>query len=160
MKAKEYLQEIKKMNEVIENTLDEIKVLEALATSATASMESERVQSSSDQQRMANCVNKMVDMQKRLCDDISHYAEIREQATELVNRVCDKDCITLIRKRYLGEYNESTQKVVFKTWEQIAVEMGHTYQWVAGGLHQRALSQVQKALNAKELIEVDTGNLI
>lgn len=146
MKAKEYLQEIKKMDEVIRNTLEEIKVLEALATSATASMEGERVQSSSDQQRMANTVNKMVDMKKQLVADIARYAQLREEAIHIVNQACDGDCISLLRKRYLGEYNEKTQKVEFYSWEQIAVNMGYSYNWVSKGLHQRALSQVQKYL--------------
>lgn len=150
MKAKEYLLRIKKMNEVIENTLEEIKVLEALATSATASMEGERVQSSSDQQKMEKCVVKIADTKRQLTDDIAKYAEIREEAIALVNSACDKDCIKLIRARYLGVYNAKTGKVEFKTWEQIAVENFFSYKWVSCGLHQRALTQVQKALDERQ----------
>lgn len=149
MKAKEYLLRIKKMNEVIENTLEEIQVLETMAESMTAAMGGERVQSSSDQQRMEKCVVKMADLKRKLTDDIAKYADIREEAIALVNSACDKDCIKLIRARYLGVYDTETGKIQFKTWEQIAVDTNFTYQWVSCGLHQRALAQVQKALDER-----------
>jgi hypothetical protein len=144
MKAKEYLLRIKKMNEVIENTLEEIQVLETMAGSMTAAMGGERVQSSSDQQRMEKCVVKIADMKRQLTDDIAKYAEIREEAIALVNSACDKDCIKLIRARYLGVYHAKSGKIKFKTWEQIAVENSFSYKWVSGGLHQRAFQSLIK----------------
>lgn len=149
MKAKEYLLRIKKMNEVIENTLEEIQVLETMAESMTAAMGGERVQSSSDQQKMEKCVVKMADLKQKLADDVEKWVDIRKEANALVNMACDKDCIKLIRARYLGVYNAETGKVEFKTWEQIAVDMDFTFKWVSCGLHQRALAQVQKALDER-----------
>jgi len=49
-----------------------------------------------------------------------------------------------------GTYDEEKDRVVFNTWERIAVDMNFTYKWVSGGLHQRALAQVQKALDERK----------
>ena len=96
----------------------------------------ERVQSSGSQQKMADCVTKIVELQEHINREIDTFVDYKEQARKLLSN-CDADCINLLYKRYFQ----------FKTWEVIAVEMNFTYKWVCGGLHQRALSQYQKGLD-------------
>ena len=63
----------------------------------------------------------------------------RKEIKKLIFEACDSDCIDLLYKRYF----------LNKKWEEIAVEMNYTFKWVSGGLHQRALSQVQKLLDER-----------
>ena len=139
MKAKAYLMKIKSMDTMINTDIEELAALEALATKTTSVIGDERVQSSGSQQKMADAVTKIVELKDRINDEIDRFVDFKEEAKNLIFSVCDGDCIDLLYKRYFQD----------KKWEEIALEMNFTYQWVSGGLHQRALSQVQKALDER-----------
>ena len=140
MKAINFLKQIKSMDAKINANLEELASLKALATRTTSVLGGERVQSSGSQQKMADCVVKIVEMENRINEEIDKFIDYKEDARKLLSE-CDPECITLISKRYFQ----------FKTWEEIAVDMNFTYQWVSGGLHQKALAQVQKALDEREV---------
>lgn len=139
MKALEYLKQIGIMDARINARLEELESLQALATKVTASMGGERVQSSGSQQKMADCVVKIVEMKQEINEAVDRYVDYKREAMALIESCCDADCIKLLHKRYFLQM----------TWESIAVELNFTYQWVSGGLHQRALSQVQEGLDRK-----------
>ena len=137
MKAINYLKKIGLLDAQINNDLDELAQLEALATKTTSVMGGDRVQASTSQDKMADCVVKIAEIKERLSDEIMSLLDYKNKVREVISRACDADCCSLIHKRYfLG-----------RKWEEIAVEMDFTYQWVSGGLHQRALAQVQKYLD-------------
>ena len=139
MKAIDYLKKIKSTDAMIIADMEELATLEALATKTTAVMGGERVQSSGSQQKMADCVVKIADLKSQIADELSELLALKREAREMLCKACDGECITLLHKRYF----------LFETWEQIAVEMNFTYQWVSDGLHKRALSQFQKVLDKK-----------
>ena len=139
MKAINYLKQIKIMDAKINADIEELASLEALATRTTSVLGGDRVQTSGSQQKMADCVVKIAHMRNQINSEIDRYIDYKQEARELLAG-CDSECITLASKRYCQ----------FKTWEEIAVEMNFTYQWVSGGLHQKALAQVQKALDERE----------
>ena len=139
MKAIDYLKEIKRIDASIIADMEELATLEALAMKTTAVMGGERVQSSGSQQKMADCVVKIADLKSQIANELDELLELKREAREILCRACDAECITLLHKRYF----------LFETWEQIAVEMNFTYQWVSDGLHKKALSQFQRVLNKK-----------
>ena len=158
MKAMAYLQKIESMNEKINTDLEDLAQLRSLATKTTTVMGGEKVQSSGSQQKMADCVVKILALQDEIADEIDRFIDFKNEAKKLIHSACDADCIKLLHKRYFGELNQETDEIEYKTWEKIAVEMGYTYQWVSDGLHKRALAQLQKALdekNAKKNSAVD-----
>lgn len=149
MKAKTYLERIKKQDAQIDALNEEIATLDAIAKKTTSVMGGERVQASTSQQKMADTVEKIVLLKAELNEEIDKFIDYRKEALKLISEACDADCYKLIHKRYIGTYDTEKERVIFKTWEQIAVEIGFTYQWVSDGLHQRALSQVQKVLDER-----------
>ena len=138
MKAINYLKQIKIMDAKINADIEELTSLETLATRTTSVLGGDRVQSSGSQQKMADSVAKIVDLREQINAEIDRFINYKQEARELISE-CEAECITLISKRYFQ----------FKTWESIAVDMNFTYQWVSGGLHQKALAQVQKALDER-----------
>ena len=126
------------MDAKINADIEELASLESLATRTTSVLGGDRVQTSGSQQKMADCVTKIVAMKEQINEEIDSFIDYRNQARKLISE-CDSECIVLISKRYFQ----------FKTWEEIAVDMNFTYQWVSGGLHQKALAQVQKALDER-----------
>ena len=149
MKAKEYLKQIKIMDAKIDADIEELKNLQALATKTTSVMGDERVQSSGSQQKMEDAVVKYVVFANEINDEIDKLSDYREEARKIITSIDDADCIRLLSSHYLGVHNEETERTEFKGWKQIAKELNYTYKWVSGGLHQRALSQVQKLLDEK-----------
>lgn len=136
MKAINYLKNIKTLDAKINTDIEELNMLRTLATKTTSVMGSERVQSSGSQQRMADTVTKIVEMQEIITKEIDDFVAFKAQAKAIIH-LCEPDCITLLHKKYF----------LYETWENIAVEMGYTYKWVSGGLHSKALNQVQKILD-------------
>ena len=137
MRAIDYLKKIGILDAQINNDIDEIAQLEALATKTTSVLGGERVQASVSQDKMADCVVRITALKARLSDEILAMLQYKNVARKVINEACDADCCSLLHKRYF----------LNRKWEEIAVEMGFTYQWVSGGLHQRALSQVQRLLD-------------
>ena len=141
MKAKAYLKQIELMDAKINTRLEEVERLNALATKTTSVMGGERVQSSGSQQKMADCVTRIADLKAEINKEIDKFVNIKQEILQIMDKHCDPDCINLLYSRYFQ----------YKPWEQIAVELSFTYKWVSGGLHQRALSQVQKGLDEREM---------
>lgn len=149
MKAKEYLMKIRAMDVMIDSSIEELEVLQTLACKTTASFGGERVQSSGNSQKVEIYAVKILAQKQKINDEIDRFVDFKEEARKLVNESCDADCNKLLKLRYFGKKNEKTEKIEYWTWERIATEMGFTFKWVSGGLHQRALSQVQKGLDQK-----------
>ena len=139
MKAIDYLEQIEKMDAKIETKMEELERLQTLAEKTTASLGGERVQASGNQQKLEDCVIKILKAQEEINASIDRFVDYKKEAMELIDRACDADCIRLLYKRYFS----------YMKWEEIAVDMNYTYQWISGGLHQRALAQVQKALDER-----------
>lgn len=136
MNAIIYLKRIKKMDMKIKVAMEELAQLEALATKTSVAMGDERIQSSGSQQKMADCVVKIADVKNEISKEVEELTRCKNEAMQILSN-CDAECIAILHKRYFQ----------FKTWEQIAAEMGFTYKWVSGGLHQKALAQFQKTMD-------------
>ena len=139
MKAKAYLKQIEKMEAKKKILDDELEKLETLATRTTSVLGGERVQTSGNKDKIADFAVKISDMRQRINEEIVKIAEYRQDALNVIFE-CETDCIKLLYEKY----------VKYKGWEEIAFEMSYTYQWVSGGLHQKALGQVQKVLDERE----------
>ena len=140
MKAKTYLKQIELMDAKINTRLEEVERLNALATKTTSVMGGERVQASTSQQKMADCVTRIADLKTEINAEIDRFVNYKQEALKIMDKHCDPDCITLLYARYFQ----------YKAWEHIAVDLNYTYKWVSGGLHQRALAQVQKGLDERK----------
>ena len=150
MKAQRYLEQIEIMNAEIDADIEELAQLKALSTKVTTAFGDERVQSSGCPDKMAGCVIKIQEQKNRINAKIEQFLKYKEEAKQLILSACDPDCIRLLFKKYFGELNEETQEIEYKSWTEIAKEMNYTKRWVSNGLHQRALSQLQKALEERE----------
>ena len=147
VKAKEYLLEIQKMDARIDADIEELAQLQSLAEKTTSVLGGERVQASGNQDKMADCTIKIMLMKQKINAEIESFIDYKAEAREMISKACDANCIKLLSKRYIGELNEESNRVEYRSWEEIAVELGFTYQWVSDGLHQRALAQLQKQLD-------------
>ena len=63
----------------------------------------------------------------------------RMHIIETIMKIPDSECNRLLFLRYVD----------MLTWEEIAVRMQYTYQWVAGPLHSRALDLVRELMKGE-----------
>lgn len=135
MKAKEYLQQIEKIDKIIENKLAEVAKWEAIATGTTASgSEGERVKSSGSQQKMADAIDRCVDLK-----------------AEIDRLFAKKDSIiSVIEKLKTDEYNLLCKVYVHcLNLKEAAYACSISYS-NATTTHGRALSKVQRILNKRK----------
>jgi hypothetical protein len=140
LKAKEYLNKIRTIEAGINADIEEIESLTTLATKVTSVINDNRVQTSSDQQKIETYSVKIADLKSKIARELVEFLDYKKSVIKLIREFCSTDCMTLLHKRYFQ----------YKKWEEIAVEMNYSYQWVSDGLHKKALSQVQKALDEME----------
>lgn len=141
MKAKDYLMRMRTMDADINANIEELEMLKALAEKTTSAIGGERVQSSPNLHKMEDYTIKIAELKDKIPKDLVVYLDYKKKARKLIRENCDADCITLLRKRYFQN----------KKWEEVAVEMNYNFCWVSGRLHQKALAQLQKALDREEV---------
>lgn len=136
--AQIYLEQAEMLEAIIKNKMIERKQWRELALNITANMDGERVQSSGARSKMADAVDKCVDME----------AEI----DALVDRLIEtkKDIVQTIEMLYSPvEYDVLHMKYIqFKDFYEIAEKYKKDYGW-ATTTHGRALTHVQEILDRK-----------
>lgn len=137
MNAKEFLKQPKKLDLMIKNKQIEIEQWKAIATGTTAQMNGERVQSSGSQQKMADAIDKYVDIE----------AEISECINAMIRK--KMDVISVIEQLNPVQYDVLHKIYVqYYTYSQVADSYGKREGWVAT-IHGRALLNVQKILDER-----------
>lgn len=148
MKAKhreafDFLKQIEKIDAIIENKMIEREQWRRLAMASTPQTNGERVQSSGNQQKMADAVVKYVDLEA----EIDHYID------ELIK--VKKDVVSVIEQLNPAEYDLLHKVYVqYFTLNEAAIECDKTYSWVTT-VHGRGLKNVQNILNARKETEKD-----
>jgi Ribonuclease G/E len=131
MKSKDYLEQIRILDRLINNKLQELEQLEALATKVTSVNSGDRVQASGSQDKMADTVIKILELKQEINADIDRLVDLKCEIIPMIDAVQDADLIDVLYKRYIQG----------KKWEEIALEMHYTFRWVLK-LHGRALQKI------------------
>lgn len=135
MKAKAYLQEIKRLDKKIENKQMEIASLYDLIQSVTVPVKEVNVQSNGEQDKLGSGVSRIVDLQNEINADIDRYIDRKLEAIRLINRLENDDYINILVRRYVN----------YEEWQTIADNLHYTRQWI-DKLHGRALLEFQKLI--------------
>jgi DNA-directed RNA polymerase specialized sigma subunit len=147
MKAKEFLEQVKKINTLIENKLAEVAQWKAIATSATAGgtdvtingkvHQMDKVQSSGSQQKMADAVIHYVDLEAEINADIDKLIDTKKDVLKVIEQL-EAEKYDLLHKVYVQGF----------TLDEVALKYGFSYSW-ATTLHGRALKDVQIILDER-----------
>lgn len=131
MTAKAYLSQSLRLNQRINSKLEQIQSLWELATKCTPFLTRMPKTPNQDGSLMADTVLKIIDLEKELQKDIDRLVDLKKEIMAVVMAVDNMECQTLLEQRYL----------CFKSWEQIAVDMGYNVRHVYR-LHDEALQKV------------------
>lgn len=139
IEAQEYLEYIEKANAQIQNKLVEVYQLRCLATSITAPMGQESVQTSGVSDKVGNITAKIVDLEQKINRMIDTFIDKKQERIEVIEQVEDTLLYTILHKRY----------VQGKKLNVIAQEEHYTDVHISNK-HQEALEEVQRILDKKE----------
>lgn len=134
----DYLKQPQKLDVIIKNKLIERQQLKDIALSITAHSDGERVQSSGSQQKMADAIDRCVDM------DI--------EINRLIDRLIDtkNEVIATIERLNTTEY-DVLHKLYIQgmSFDEVAAAKDRSKSWVTT-IHGRALVNVQRILDEQK----------
>lgn len=120
MNAKEYMNQAYRLDQRINSKLEQLESLNALATKSTTSLDGMPKSSRKSKSPMAETVVKIVDLQKEINQDIDRLVDLKREYIKIIKEVENPEHQMILEKRYL----------CFKTWEQIAVDLGYSIQHI------------------------------
>lgn len=136
MTAKEYLMQVRNLESKMKILKEEIDILREMVVSTGAIQQGERVLSSGTQDKMAETICKINEKECEWNDLMREFALARANVIINIQKLNNPEYEQILYKRYCQS----------KKWEEIALEMNYTYQWVCK-LHGRALLELDKVLN-------------
>lgn len=137
--ALSFLNQVKKLDRLIENKLIEIEQWKSMATDITARMGGDRVKSSGSQTKMADAVERYVDLEAEINRDIDRLVDTK------------KDVVAVIEQLQAQEYDILHKIYVqYLTFYEVADILQISYSAVTTA-HGRALKNVQHILNARKM---------
>ena len=133
MDTKQYLSQIERLDKMIQNKLSEIYQLKTMACSVTVSNEKERVQTSSDKDRLGSTVAKIVDLEKETDRLVDSFIDLKKETMLIIRMIKSERHREILFKKYLEQ----------KSLYEIAEELGMTDRGCKKA-HKRALEEFEK----------------
>lgn len=128
MTTKDYLNQISRLNRMINNKLVEIQQLKEMACSISAITNGDRVQTSLNFDKIGTSIAKIDEMERNLDKMIDEYVDKKNLIIAQIDSVEDEDCYNILFSRYIEK----------KTFEVIATELNYSWRQIVR-LHGKAL---------------------
>lgn len=136
MKAKEYLQQVQKLDVMINQKIAEKSELRKFDGVLGIDYSGNKVQSSpKGDAPFTKSVERIIDLEKEIDDMIDQYVNFKDQIINEIQSLSNVTYIEILYKRYIK----------YKRLEVIAVELGYSYQYVRV-MHGYALQEFGKAV--------------
>ena len=133
-KAKDYMRKIEKINKMIRNKMIEVQQWKDIATSCSAKLSRERVQTSKKADPMADAICEYTDLEQEIKKDIDGLIKERMQIVHTIEQLNVEEYNILHRVYVQG-----------KTLKEVAAEEKKEYSFAAA-LHGKALKHSQDIL--------------
>ena len=130
--AKKYLSQAFGLNQRIESKIDQIAVLNDLATKATVTYSDMPKSPNRDGSRMEDAFIKIIDLEAEINQDMMKLVELKKDIIRRIKAVDGAELQTILELRYLS----------YMRWEEIAIELGYGIDNVYY-LHRKALDNIK-----------------
>lgn len=139
MKAQNYLEQVDKLEAIIQNKMIEKEQWRDIAQNITGRYEGERVQSSGSQSKMADAADRMILIDAEIDRLIGEQIETRLDIIRTIEQL-KVDDYDVLHKIYIQH----------KSFKEVAAAKNKSVSW-ATTIHGRALQALQKILDARKL---------
>ena len=133
MKIKEYLMQAYRIDQRINSKLEQIASLHDLATKATVTYSDMPRNPNRGKSKIEDAIIKIMELEEEINKDIDKLVDLKADITHLIKKLDSHEYQIILEQRYLS----------FKSWEQIAVDMGYSMQHTFR-LHDKALRELSK----------------
>jgi hypothetical protein len=140
LEAKDYLKQVRRLDIQIKNKLIEQQQWKDIALGITSNMDGERVQSSGGKSKMADAVERCVDMEAEIDSLIDKLVDTKKQVIQTIEQLDSATNYNVLHMRYIQ----------YISLQDIADHYGKDYGW-ATTTHGRALKSVQEILDGESL---------
>ena len=120
MNGKEYLEQIRNLDDKINNKILEKESLFTMVTHITPTLSDMKVQTSHTQDKNGDLIAKMVDLEEEINHYIDEFVDLKCKIISQLESLTDNRYYNLLHKRY----------VQYKKLKQIADEMGYSEEYV------------------------------
>lgn len=114
MTTKQYLGQIERLNKMIENKMVEVAQIRAMACNISVPIDKDRVQSSSNPDKMGERVAKLVDLERETDDLVNSFVQKRKHIIEQIDSLERKEHYLVLTYKY----------VQFMDFKEIFLKMG------------------------------------
>lgn len=129
--VQEYLRQVKLCDAHINNMLEELAHLKALATKITTTLKQDAVSGGGFGDKVGDTVSRIIDMEAEIDRAIDEFVDKKKEVKSVIEQVKDPDQLNVLLKCY----------ILHESLEQIACEMGYSYRNICY-IHGRALQTV------------------
>ena len=119
-RAKDYFAQIRKTDRLIKRLTDTVFTLRSSLTSQSYELNPDKVQTSGPKNTLEETVAKIVDLEADINRRIDELVDMKQEAFNMINRIPDLDQQNILIGRYIQ----------LKKWEDIALELNFSIQWV------------------------------
>ena len=133
MDTKQYLQQISRLDRMINNKLAEISQLRELAMSVSAVKNEERVQTTPNFDKIGTAYCKIEEMEEKLDKLIDEFVDKKNLIISQIDKIENETYYEILFARYIEK----------KTFEKIADEMAYSWRQIIR-LHGGALQEFEK----------------
>lgn len=136
--AQMWLERVEMMDSIIQNKLVEQKQWKDIALGITANMGGERVQSSGSKSKMADALDKCMDMEDEINAQVDRLIDTKREVVATIEKLDSPMEYNVLHLRYIQ----------YKSLQEIADKYKREYGW-ATTTHGRALAHVQEILDGR-----------
>lgn len=133
MTTKDYLNQISRLNRMINNKLVEIQQLKEMSCSISAITNSERVQTSLSPDKIGSNIAKIDEMERNIDGMIDEYVDKKNLIISQIDSIENETYYNILFAKYVER----------KTFEKIADEMTYSWRQIIR-LHGRALQEFER----------------
>lgn len=130
--AKNYLMRAYRVDQRIENKLEQIALLNDLATKATVTYSDMPGSPNRNIHKMEDVIVKIIDIKTEIHADMLELVDLKKETMDCIKRVEDPELQLILELRYLS----------YMSWERIAEELGYGIDNVFK-LHRKALDFIE-----------------
>lgn len=123
MTAEDFLLQIKKIDTVIDNKLIEITQWKDRATSTTTILTPDKVQSSGSQQKMADSVERWIDLEREINADIDELIQVKKKVIVILEMLTDAEQYDVLHKLFV-------QHKTYPSMQVLAAAVDKSVTWV------------------------------
>lgn len=119
-RAKDYFAQIRKTDPLIQRLTDTVNTLRSGLTSQSYELKPDKVQTSGAKDTLGETIVKIMSLEDDINARIDELVDMKQEAFTMINRIPDFDQQNILIGRYIQ----------LKKWEDIALELNFSIQWV------------------------------